>query len=309
MDISTPDIATPPVVGPRLEPVLSSKLGSRDFQRMAGMGLPPAWIDRHRKSPGYWIAPDEYFWTPDAYFMALEGVTKELLRGIRDASSGSFFELPLRSQCELLGADYIAVSPKDADMLRPEPGIRLEQKVMARLREAGWQGECGEGASLALAELAVRRKIEVAGFTYWPVKWLSRMPPEHRQLDQAESNALAQAVAEVTEAEVVTIYVNWKRNPQSVSLSPAAGRHGLAVDDVCACFAAMTEDMLRAKCERSMLGFGVGGWPDLTVARDGELRLIEVKSKRDRFTERQATWFRNYARPLGWRVAVQHVPV
>jgi hypothetical protein len=60
-------------------------------------------------------------------------------------------------------------------------------------------------------------------------------------------------------------------------------------------------------CERTMLGFGGLGWPDLTLFKGQQMKFVEIKQAKDRFTHRQAYWVRNIAKPLNLDLVVLHV--
>ncbi|MGH7801215.1 MAG: hypothetical protein ACREOW_11425 [Thermodesulfobacteriota bacterium] len=94
---------------PRITPCRDDTEGFEDRERYEALGLPSEWIDivNSRFGRGLrWIAPDEYFWTPDGFFTVIEGVTSSMLQQIRAKTGGSFYALSLVDQCKLLGVRY-----------------------------------------------------------------------------------------------------------------------------------------------------------------------------------------------------------
>lgn len=293
----------PTMRAPRLAPCLSDSNGYENFARYRALRLPERWTARCQASRGWWIAPDEYFWTPDKFFMAMPDMSAGLLQEIRSVTGGSFYDLPLSEQCSLLGASYSAL---DSTESAPKQAT-VEDSVLHRLRGDGWDGERGEGAAFNLAAWSVRRLMEKAGATYWPLRWLSQQPAQERTLESTEVAALRAVVTKLRDDDIAATFSLWKRAPQMIGLSTAANKFGVALDQVLKVWHAMGSKRLIDLCTLEMRGFGTVGWPDLTLHKAGSLRLIEVKSKKDSFTRGQAYWFRNIARPLKWDVEVLHV--
>ena len=292
----------------RLKPVISNNIGFWNFARYEQLGLPLDWIKECQSSRGIWVAPDEYFWTPDSFFLARKGMSKKRLIQIRALTGGSFFELELKQQCKLLKVSYKETTPLQYEEIRSQRGKTLEERVLLTMSEQGWHGERFEGATFFIAMHAIREMIEGQGLTYWPLKWLSHLEPKSRgKLTARELEGLDDAIDQLGSSYIEAVFSNWQEASHSCSMPKVAQKENIKLKDVLHCLPVIKKDYLKDACVREMLGYGVMGWPDLTVIKGKELRFIEVKSIKDKLTQRQGGWCRNFAKPLGWPVTILHI--
>ena len=139
---------------PRLTPCRDDTEGFEDQERYEELGLPPKWIKimSSRFGRKKWIAPDEYFWTPDEFFTVFRGVTPSMLQQIRAKTGGSFYALSLEDQCKLLGVRYeritaasLAAGVVPLDNVGRGGGMAIEEFVFQCLSAQGWRGTWCEG--------------------------------------------------------------------------------------------------------------------------------------------------------------------
>jgi hypothetical protein len=160
-----------------------------------------------------------------------------------------------------------------------------------------------------------------------PVDPVTQLRTDRVSLTEAERSNLEVAVGAITDERLLAAFDEFRRlngrpppdfrllsrserlegKRQKPFISLPQGSSTLTPDHVLQGWRALGPVGARRACERWMLGFGGMGWPDLTLHRQGELRLVEVKKKGDKFTHRQPYWIRNIAMPLGWSVEVLHV--
>lgn len=299
---------------PRLKPCLSDRDGYADWDRYEQLGLPDAWTNLCKKFPGVWIAPDEYFWTPNGFFQEWEGMTPDLLKAIRRSTGGCFYALSLQQQCAILGASYsqVDVSGLSDDQVPPtrigkRGGKPIEVFALECYEKQGWKGDRREGAAFYFISYAVQELVESKGITFFPSNLRSDGSLIGREsLNEQESAALNYAVNELDDAFFRRSYSRWRRDTFLAYVTKTTPAE-FSVEQVIGCYRVLGRQATYNLCERNMLGFTGMGWPDLTLYRENILRLVEVKSNSDKLTHRQAYWFRNCAIPLRWSVEVLHV--
>ena len=124
-------------------------------------------------------------------------------------------------------------------------------------------------------------------------------------LSDKETHILWTAISEVTNGLLEDFYKEW----QSL-LYPTHTIRSEYIDQLLDIWHVFGQDEIYRICARAMLGFYKdGGWPDLTLHRDGKIRFVEVKKGRDRFRHTQSYWVRNFGRLLDWDVVVLNVIV
>jgi hypothetical protein len=315
---------------PRLSPCKDDQEGADDWSRYEQLGFPRQWIDMRKATGGLWIAPDEYFWTPDSFFTAVKGMTPALLGEIREKTGGCFFKMKLVDQCEFIGASLIRMTRAElggADhFLSGNYKRALEHAALAYFAKAGWRGDPCEGASFDVALHLVRCWFVDHGVEFVP-KDVMQYRKGSRTINAEQRTALGAAISAITEADLVEAFETAQRlkgqpppnynehyfearkagrTPKPFLTLPP-GSADMRVDHLLEGWKAIGPDRLAQACERWMDGYGGAGWPDLTLHKDGLMRLVEVKGGSDKFTHRQTSFIRNIARPLGWSVEVLHV--
>ncbi len=318
---------------PTLEPCRDSQEGSRDWNRHEELGLPMAWIDWHRSRPGPWIAPDEYFWTPKNYFKVLDGISPAVIEEVRARTGGCFFDWPLQRQCDFIGAKYVPTHLANVvrgSVERVATGkSAIELQVLEFFAAQGWKGEPCEGSTFSAVQHLIACWFIDHGLDFGPTDPITHRPMNRQSLSSAEAAALVGAANSLNEGkiiEAVKTAVRLRSQPppgyrllsrqerqagirQKPFLVLPQGSSTLTMKHVTNGWQALGPSRSIQVCERKMLGFGTGGWPDITMYRDGITRFVEVKKAGDKFTPRQADWVRNIARPLGWEVEFLHVKV
>lgn len=316
---------------PSLAPTKDSSEGSRDWDRHEELGLPVEWIDFHRARSGPWIAPDEYFWTPTSFFTALGGISPTLIERVRERTGGCFFDLSLKAQCEFVGAHYVQT---DLPTIleghigeAPSGKSNIELQVLGHFERQGWRGEPCEGATFRTARTLIAGWFIDNGLDFGPTDPVTLRPMNRKSLTQAEATALRAAASSLTTEELVQAARTAKelkgRAPegyrllsleerktgvrQKPFLALPQGASTLKDDHIVEGWKALGLERTVQACEREMLGFGTVGWPDITMHRNGETRIVEVKKGSDKFTPRQADFMRSIARPLGWKIEFLHV--
>lgn len=315
---------------PRLSPCKSVNDGADDWNRYEELGLPRQWIDLHKSTESRWIAPDEYFWTPDSYFNVLPGMTPALLAEIRARTGGSFFKLKLAKQCEFIGATLSRVTQSELGganyFLSGNYKRAIEHAALDYFAAKGWRGDPCEGASFKVGLHLARCWFADHDIDFVPKDAMDYREGE-RALTEEQRIALAMAIDAINENELIAAFETAKslkgqpapdyndyywatrkagRTPKPFLTLPP-GMSVITSDHIVEGWRAIGPDRFARACERWMNGYGGAGWPDLTIHKNGVMRLVEVKGGSDKFTQRQADFIRNIARPLGWPVEVLHV--
>jgi hypothetical protein len=316
---------------PKLTPCRDENEGAKDRLRYVELGLPEQWIEQRLNSKGSWIAPDEYFWTPDPYFEVMESMSPQLLQQIRAATGGSFHDLKLIEQCELLGLTYARYDPALMVAEYPELTKLLNGKVEAfalhYFNEIGWQGDCLEGSafhfiSQLIIKLCQKEGLYCHGTWYaerhvkenYSCAFLENGFCQRNEVSKNELAALTQLIATIGEDMLEGIYSEWCLDHRAalvnrgVSLPRVANSSTFSFETLLLTWRGFGFNNWVELCRLQLLGYGgKGGWPDLTLWKDGQLRFVEVKQASDKFTERQPSWVRNFARPMGLNVEVMHI--
>lgn len=316
---------------PSLSPVRDSSEGSRNWGRYEELSLPVEWIDFHRSRPGPWIAPDEYFWTPTSFFTVLEGVSASLIEQVRERTGGCFFNLSLKEQCAFTGADYLHTDlPTVLDGHTgeaPTGKSNIELQVLGHFERQGWRGDPCEGATFRTAQALIAGWFIDHGLDFGPTDPLTHRPMNRTSLTPEEAMTLREGAESLKAEGLVQAALIARalrgRAPEGYRLLSSADRKAgvrqkpfltlpqgsstLTDEHIVEGWKALGVERTVQACERMMLGFGTGGWPDITMHRDGKTRIVEVKKGGDKFTPRQADFMRNVARPLGWKIEFLHV--
>lgn len=299
---------------PRLDPCRNSSEAVTERKRYQELGIPAEWWQRFfLPNAPKWIAPDEYFWTPDGYFTVFADMRPELLATIRAATGGSFYDLPLERQCELLKIPYLRVTRRSLaveetkwERAGKKAGIPIEEFALNSFKSQGWEGERYEGKAIGILIAIVGDLVGRRGIKYFPGEWEpNSLPIVRERLSSAELDALSNATNTLSTAFVQSYCRSAHPNPLFQGRIFCADEE--IVETACEISTRFATTAIQSICHRVMLGFGGRGWPDLTLYREGELRFVEVKQKRDKFTHRQPYWVRNFALPLGLNVEVLHV--
>lgn len=299
---------------PRLDPCRTAEEGYKDRRRYEELGLPVAWIEYHMKGHGLWFAPDEYFWTPDGFFTVNDDMSPSLLKEIRARTGGCFFDMTLTDQCRLLGvqldiveASELAESKVPFQNIGKRGGTAIELFALECFKSQGWEGDRCEGAAFFVISHAVREFVEKARVAYHPQEWkMNRKPRIRTSLDPHESDVLDKAIEQLNELQLAKWYQCALKTPHKAVI-PKGAASGLTLAHVLSCWQVLGAQGVHRFCERQMLGFNGMGWPDLTLHRNKEMRFVEIKKDKDKFTHRQPYWFRNFARPMGWEVKVLNI--
>jgi len=305
---------------PRITPCRDDSEGFEDQERYEELGLPSEWINivNSRLRRGLrWIAPDEYFWTPDGFFTVIEGVTPSMLKQIRAKTGGSFYELSLEDQCKLLEVRYeritaasLAAGGVPLDNVGHRGGMAIEEFAFQSLGAQGWRGSWREGSGISYIVFLVQRLVNGKGIRFYPNVYDTSQfntsgvvaPPFVREvLSDKETHILWTAIREVTDGLLEDLYKEL----------PSLDRTGLlSLAQLLDIWHIFGQEGIYRICARAMLGFySYGGWPDLTLHRDGKIRFVEVKKGSDKLNRNQSYWVRNFALPLDWDVVVLNVVV
>jgi hypothetical protein len=281
-------------------------------KRQEDLGLPDRWIKRFPKGRSFGIPADEYFWTPDGFFTAVSRMTPKLLAEIRDRTGGSFYDLTLKQQCELLNIrcetldlTNVAYTKQIPKNLGRRNGLAIEEFVFYWYLDQGWDGDFCEGATFILIDFIIKNAFESEGLSYYPIyrkrndKYIDCKPirPKDLALIKYTLNTLSSnEIKNYSENSFVPLP---KLGKYSLEMAIAGWKH----------IRKSHRGVMAKICERAMLGYFEGrGWPDITLFRGNDLKLVEIKKGNDKFTHRQAYWIRNYALPLNLDFQVMHVP-
>ena len=299
---------------PRITPCRDDTEGFEDRERYEVLGLPSEWIKIiNSRSGRKWIAPDEYFWTPDEFFTVFPDVTPSMLQQIRAKTGGSFYALSLEDQCKLLGVRYervtaasLAAGVVPLDNVGHRGGMAIEEFVFKCLGAQGWRGTWCEGAPFVPIIYLVERLVKRKGIKFFPYEWdISGIHFVREGLSHEETQILWTAISEVTDGILEDFYKEYQS-----SFPPSGATRSLSLDQLLDIWHVFGQDEIYRICARAMLGFyKIGGWPDLTLHHDGKIRFVEVKKGSDKFTHTQSYWVRNFALPLDWDVVVLNVIV
>jgi len=297
------------------------------------LGLPRAWIDHFRASAGRWVAPDEYFWTPQNFFTALPATLHPYIAEVRERTGGSFHSLPLPEQARVLGIEYssmpiteLGVGDRSPERASPKTGVEFD--VLRHFERNGWSGEACEGSTFMLAKYLIHSAMAERGIQFPATDPLTHAPIVDRQLSGEERLELERASSRLTLSSLIGAYREYRstRGVRTVHtmvsrrdreagvrerpfLQMPQAANDLKEEQIEACWDALGYERIRDVCELWMRGYGGAGWPDLTMGNGQKLRLVEVKRKADKFTLPQTYWVRNIAKPMRWPVEVLHVTV
>jgi hypothetical protein len=304
-----------PYLGPRSD----TDEGAKDRRRYQAFKLPETWTNSRLESPGKWIGPDEYFWTPDTFFDVFPSMTPELLREIRDKTGGCFYGLSLTEQCALLGVKYDRAHPADMADVCANPSLDASSSVEAFsldfYRNQGYAGDLGEGASICLLAHVLRKRLEAKNIKFHKL-WYPAMDKSVFPGGIYQRHKIAPHERDVIRDEVewvlrpsnrAALYKLWSGDPREFPLRRQLNVKTFPKDHFHAVCEGLTDDRLISIAELNLMGYGGGGWPDLTLQKDGVLKFVEVKQGGDKFTHRQAYWIRNFAIPLKLDFKVLHV--
>jgi hypothetical protein len=304
---------------PYLGPCRDVHHGVKDRQRYEELELPTAWTTARLQSPGPWIGPDEYFWTPDSFFEAMPSVTPELLSEIRAKTFGCFYHLGLAEQCDLLGMRYQKRHPADMDQASTNPPLKASDPVekfsFDFFNNQGWTGDLDEGASIHLLLHTLRKRLEASGIrlhNMWYRSLDKSLYPggiyQRDCIDAHESALIDHEVSSVLkQPNLVAAYELWCRDPRDFPLARKVNPVTFPLDHFLSVCEGLTQPVLSSMVDLVVLGYLGMGWPDLTLQKHGELAFVEVKQGQDKFTHRQAYWIRNFAVPLALDFTTLHV--
>lgn len=305
------------ILNPYLGPCRDSRSGVFDQSRYEELQLPEPWTAACL-AKGKWIAPDEYFWTPDSFFEVGDSVTPQLLREIRSKTLGCFYDLSLAEQCALLGVKYRRMHPAEMVEVCANPPLdaadRVEKFSFDFFTNQGWTGDSYEGATIHLLLFILRRNLEAQGVklhNYWYGGLSKTIYPggiyKRERIEPHETEIIEWEVDFVKgKAGRNAAYELWRLHYQSFPMRHLSPEKFLREHFQAVC-EGLSQPVLNNITTLMVMGYLGAGWPDLTLQREKALNFVEVKQGADKFTHRQAYWIRNFAVPLALDFTVLHV--
>lgn len=274
-----------------------------------------------------WQNPQEMYWTPDRDWLKIKTVSPELLEIIRSKTNGCFHNHNLQTQCDILEVPYRTLSVEDllsADgNISPPPQMGIETIALRHFHLEGWIGERFEGSTIKLMLLfleenakdtvsrnfgVVKTRKNSRGQTVRSVtRTIEDLMNIKAELDANQDSLIANSFAEYFPAKLADIYKWWEARHQNLPLPKGATPDLFKEEDFIALSNAIGREKMWEHVKLSQSGFGGSGWPDLTLAKNGQVKFVEVKLNSDKFTWWQPYWIRNVARQLGLDVSVLHV--
>lgn len=300
-----------------LSPCADVHIGFDDLQRYEALGLPEEWSIA-RATGHKWIAPDEYFWTPDDFFLVMPSMTDALLEEIRAKTGGSFFQLGLIKQCELLGLNYISKHPKlmfdetEGKLSYADP---VERFSLNYYKHFGWSGESREGSSIFLILFCFRKVLEQKNILQHGL-YNSKVFQADRSskgiftrdsISPEEHTVIDGLIEKLDEEKIEYIYSIWEKSPRKFPTPRGLAPDNFSLSDLIAVWQGLTPKLIKGLVELELFGFGGLGWPDLTMSKEGRMQFTEVKQTSDKLTHRQGYWARNIAKPLILDPSVLHI--
>lgn len=300
-----------------LNPCASVEEGSDEISRYKSLGLPEEWSNS-RISHGRWIAPDEYFWTPDGFFTAVEGMSSDLLKEIRNKTGGCFYSLPLKEQCKTIGIEYICKHPRE---MQHETGGNLsfsesvERFALDYYRYGGWSGESHEGSGIHILlywarKILEKNEIRYNGSYYADIFHKDRSTKgmfRRYEISESDHKIIDEVLLNLTPDKVSEIYAIWVKFPHKFpaqrGLTPSSYKESHLLN----VWNGLPDGLFKKFVEQSLLGYLGAGWPDLTLSKIKQSKFVEIKQTSDKLTHRQTYWIRNFARPLGLDASVLHI--
>lgn len=256
---------------PYLGPCNDAEEGTKDKRRYQAFKLPKTWTNSNLESPGKWIGPDEYFWTPDKFFEASPSMTPELLREIREKTGGCFYGLSLLEQCALLGVKYERSHPADMADSCENPPLDASSSVEAFsfdfYRNQGYAGDRGEGASINLLAHVLRKRLEANHIKFhklwYPDLDKSVFPGRIYQRDKIATHEREVICDEVEwvlrQSNRAALYKLWSGDPREFPLSGQLNAKTFTKDHFLAVCEGLTHDRLISIVELNVMGYGGAG--------------------------------------------------
>ncbi|EJM38389.1 VRR-NUC domain-containing protein [Pseudomonas sp. GM33] len=299
-----------------LSPCAFDHDGWSNLERYKELGLPSEW-SADRAAGGEWIAPDEYFWTPDSFFWAVKFMSADLLAEIREKTGGSFYSLSLRQQCELVGIEYLSKHPRDMSETigRRSYVDSVESFSLDFFKSSGWSGEMFEGSTIQMLSFWARKILEKKGvryngFYYGDLLFADKSSKgifRRSSISEPELSVINEVLSILNIEKISEIHSTWVKNVKKFPLPRNVTPDVLDIVHLESVWSGISNEIFKRILLRQILGFNGLGWPDLTLQKNGNLKFVEVKQADDKFTHRQAYWLRNFARPLGLNMSVLHV--
>lgn len=303
-----------------IEPCYDDKIGVCDYVLMRTLGLPDEWIsivEAKERLGITWIGVREYFWTPDEWFcgmpkpstgdsgVAHDPIDRALLHEIRRRTGGCFYSLNLDDQTRTLAIPLIELDVlvdrgrgKSQWQLHGQRFARIEDVGLSHLTAQGWEGTSGEGDSACAIIGIIKRAFQNdtrKPFHLYPYHRLTAEDAEaHRRsiVEYVDSNVHGDWIYRALETEQTPTW-------QPPRTRDAVRRIEATWDGMGALFFRrfVCQTLRTPSCSES------SGWPDLTLWKNGDSKLVEVK-RNDTLHRNQAYWIRNFGKPLGLDVSV-----
>lgn len=201
-----------------------------------------------------------------------------------------FRNLTLKIQCERLDVQVKTFTASGLSMKNRQiagvgtaSGVRIEDFVLACLRDTGWEGDATEGSLFDFTHDALTSIFREIGFKYTTQLKIHDNPIHPSKIAPSHRKHIATAVDTLTLDRIIQAHRNclWHT---------ARGHHRRISDQALgAGFQRLSRQFLTKFAETEVLGIG-STFPDLTVYKEDQIKLIEVKSKRDRLTLLQVDW-------------------
>lgn len=268
------------------------------------LGCSDRLIDWLNPNPDRWllmVEPEDWFWRDRDWY----GNDKQAeIVELHQLSDGTFGDMPLPAQCELLNLPLSVIKGEKVKGARGKWAgrsgpVRVEDYALEHFQAQGHDGFSFEGKGYS-AWLLVAQEFYRALFKRIP--GFDRVNGEFvRTTPSSESAADYLKALRITREKVGVAYE--RRNAYYDKLwSP------VTLPSLTSFTSLIGWEMIEMMHDLNFrLGASVGrGWPDLTLKKDGALRFVEVKSG-DRLRGSQAEWVRDVARPLGLSVSVLQV--
>lgn len=228
------------------------------------------------------------------------------MEGPQGADLAAFLRLPLSLQCEALDLPLETVMLQRSEgqwIVAGVPHKRPEDAALAHLRLNGWEGVACEGtAVLMLMKAACLDHLARINTFGSRADACMRFFEAQCIIHRDHAPEIVQDIEQATEAVVRTNLAEIAAQPDYLSIYPR-----MDADALMAVWHAITPSVLATFARRIFDDPSLrAGWPDLTIARKGNVRFVEVKTT-DKLHASQRDVILDILQPSGADVQVMQI--